>query len=232
MAYLKKTVNTKNIIFNYKYYSARYGKRKHKGGRTAPTSEQQKRINKRIQNQKRIWTICEHFNLQDYYITLTYRKCDRPADMEEATAILSKTLARLSRALKRQGVKLSYMTVTEYGKLGTVHHHVLIKNRFPIGEYINDKLWGYGKLQYEKVYTSSILQLAKYFVKGDSESSEKKYTQSRDIITPKPKTEIIKAERWSITPKAPAGYDVVDIYDGTDERFGCPYLEYIMVKRE
>ena len=230
--YLYKTVVTPQAIFCYKYYSLRYGKRGTRGVNISRTSDQQKTVNRRLAAQRRLWTICNNFRRSDYFITLTYRRDERPEDMDAAVRNAGRALARLSRILKRQGVKLSYYLMTERGAKGAVHHHILIRNCFDLGIIFSKKIWKHGAVQVKDIYTSSMLQLGRYFLKGDSAGSDKRYSQSRDIIAPKPKVEVIKAAKWRSKPRPKKGYDIIDIVDGVSEGFGMPYQEYIMVKRE
>lgn len=227
-----KTVNTPYAIFCYKYYSTRYRKRCNRSGKRSSTKEQQRAINKRLAAHKRLWTICNNFKRSDYFITLTYRRDARPDDIETAIRCAGAALARLSRILKRHGVKLSYYLMTERGTKGAVHHHVLIRNNFDLGLMFSKKIWKHGAVQVKDIYTSSMLQLGKYFLKGDSAESEKRYSQSRDVIAPKPKVEVIKAAKWHKKPRVKKGYEITDLVDGISAGFGFPYQEYIFVKRE
>ena len=230
--YLYKTVVTPQAIFCYKYYSLRYGKRGTRGTNISRTSDQQKAVNRRLAAHKRLWTICANFKRTDHFLTFTYRRDARPADMDEAVKCAGKAMARLSRILKRQGVKLSYYLMTERGERGAVHHHVLIRNNFDVGLIFGKRIWTHGAVQVKEIYTDSMLALGRYFLKGDSAASEKRYSQSRDVIAPKPKVEVIKAAKWRSKPRPKKGYDVIDVVDGVSEGFGMPYQEYIMVKRE
>lgn len=238
--YLKKTVNTPFAIFVYKYNSWRYGRKATRGPNGEKTNDRQKLINKRIARHKRIWTICDNFDKQDYYITLTYRMKDRPDSIDEAMKIISYELGKVSRILKSKEKKLKYFHICERGQKGAVHHHLLIKNNFSIsdlelrrdGKKRKLNLWSYGKMMVEKVYSYDVIKLAKYFVKGDSEESEKRYSQSRDVICPEPKIEIIKAEKWRVIPEAKIGYDILEVQEGIDGMYGKGYQEYIQVRRE
>ena len=76
-----------------------------------------------------------------------------------------------------------------------------------------------------------VIKLAKYFVKGDSDKSEKDYTQSKYLKQPKIHKKIIKAERWAGIPKPKKGYAIQSVYDGFHDFSGYPYQEYVMVRR-
>ena len=234
MPYLQKMVITPNAIFTYKNNSARYGKKGKRGERIGPTSEQQKKINKRIARHKKLWTICKWFRNTDYLLTLTYRLADRPKTAKEAHAIAGKVMAKLSRILKAKGIKLSYKLMTERGERGAVHHHVLIKNTFNIGIFFEKRLWEYGAVHYdpEEMKRTKIIQIAKYFVKGDSDDSEKLFSKSRDLVCPKPLVKIIPADDWRDKPIVKKNYELWDFADGVEGERGTMYQEYIMVKRE
>ncbi len=230
MPYVYKEVTTAGAIFCYKHYSARYGKRASRGANTTPTTDQQRAVNKRLATQRRLWTICDYFKKNDYFITLTYRRSERPESIEEAMKEFSRCFAKVGRVLKKRDIKLTYMHMCERGTHGAVHHHVLIKNTFEPSLIIN--AWTRGSVNVQKVYSSDMLKLGMYFLKGNSQNSEKRFSQSRNIIAPKPKVRIIKAERWTDKPRPRNGYDVANITDGTDLEYGFQYQEYIMVKRE
>ena len=230
--YLRKTVETPWCIFRYQYHAARYGKKGKRRGNIFKSSEIQKAINKKIASQKRLWLICKYFSRDDYFLTFTYRRSERPENIDMAMRMMSKALQKLARKLKAKGIKLSYFHTCERGERGGVHHHVLIKNRFAIGDLFNADIWPYGKVIYEEVYSKGVVRLAEYFVKGDSESSEKKYSQSRDLITPKPKVEVIKSDGWLDKPRGKKGYDMVNLIDGIDGYAGKMYQGYMLVRRE
>lgn len=234
MPYIQTKVVTPNAIFIHKHNSARYGKKGKRGERIGPTSEQQKEINKRISSQKWLWTICQWFRSTDYYLTFTYRKSDRPDSIKEASRIAGTVMGKLRRILKSRGKKLSYVLVTERGERGAVHHHVLIKNNFNIGIFFEKGLWSYGGVRYdpEEMKRKKIIQLAKYFIKGDSDKSEKVFSKSRDLVAPKPQVKIIPAEGWREKPIIKKGYELWNYDDGIECERGTFYQGYIMVKRE
>lgn len=234
MPYIQTKVVTPNAIFISKHNSARYGKKGKRGERIGPTSEQQKEINKRISSQKWLWTICQWFRSTDYFLTFTYRLSDRPESIKEAHSIAGKVLGKLRRILKSRGKKLSYVLRTERGERGAVHHHVLIKNTFNIGIFFEKGLWSYGVVRYdpEEMKRKKIIQLAKYFIKGDSEKSEKAFSKSRDLVAPKPQVKIIPAEGWREKPVIKKGYELWNYNEGVEWERGTFYQGYILVKRE
>lgn len=234
MAYIQKLVVTPNATFTYKHYSARYGKKGKRGERIGPTSQQQKKINMRIARHKILWTICWWFRRDDYLLTLTYRRADRPETAKEAAAKAGKALSKLRRILKDDGIKLSYMLMTERGERGAIHHHVLIKNRFNIGIFFDKRLWEYGGVHHDPEFMKNtpIIKIAKYFVKGNSDNSEKLFSKSRDLICPKPEVKIIPADTWREKPVIKKGYELWNLAEGVECERGTIYQEYIMVRRE
>ena len=131
--------------------------------------------------------------------------------------------------MKKKNIPLTYTAMTERGIKGGLHHHLIIKNVFDIGIIIS--LWEYGKVHIENIYTDSMYDLAMYFVKGDSEKSEKDFTSSRNMKKPKIKYRIVKAERWTSTPRAKKHYEIIHRFDGFHDFSGFPYQEYVMVRR-
>ncbi len=232
LPYIKQTVRAGNTIFTYKYFSLRYGLRNiARGPNEGRYTEYQKKINENLRNKKLIWYLCENFSKGDWWITLNYRRGERPEDIIRAESNLKKVLAKLRRQLKKQGIAFSYMAMTEQGKKGGLHHHIVIRNNFDVGMIIKNKMWPHGKVIIDDIYTESLCDLADYFVKGDSKESEKRYTRSRNLRPPKIKKTVVPAKGWAKAPKPKKGYDIAHQYNGFHDFSGYPYQEYTQVRR-
>lgn len=237
MPYIKMTVKAGNDEYIYKYHSHRYAKKSDRGKNIKPTTKEQKKINKRIAQRKRQWTASSNFERGDWYITLTYRKSERPQDNRTAAKILSDTLGKLRRRLKRAGIPLYYMSSTERGTKGAVHHHLLIKSNFNIGLLL--ELWTFGRIDTVSVYTDSMAELSEYFTKDISgkhankqavKAKETIYSSSRNLKKPKITKQVIKAKTFTDVPINKKGCTIIHFYSGFQSEAGYLYQEYIQTK--
>lgn len=240
MPYIKMTVKAGNDEYTYKYHTHRYAKKSERGKNIRPTTKEQKKINKRLAYRKRQWTISSNFERGDWYITLTYRKNERPEDNKAAAKILSDTLGKLRRKLKRKGIPLYYISSTERGTKGAVHHHLIIKNNFDIGMLI--ELWKLGRVDSVSVYTDSMAELGAYFTKDIEggkhankqavKAKETIYGASRNLKKPKITKQVVKAKTFSDVPTNKKGYTIIHFYKNFQSEAGYLYQEYIQTKTE
>ena len=226
MPYVKKTVKTKGNIFVYKHYAFRYGKKIPRGKNQHSTPPRQREINKRIQGDKMQWILLENFEQGDWWVEFNYRQGTRPDDIDTATLQIRKARENLARRLKRKGITLTYMQMTERGDYGGLHHHMIIKNNFDVG--LLKDVWPYGKVIIDDVYSENLIKLAGYFAKGRKETNEKRYSRSRNLVVPEPEVEIISRAKWTKEPKPQKGYEIYDLYNGYHSMIGYEYQRYIM----
>lgn len=251
MPYLKTEVKCGPYIFTYKGFALRYLKKNARGPNIKITTEAQKARNQYYSRRKRIWLIATNFSKGDLWITLTYKKNNRPADMAGAKKDRTKFIRKIRNHCKKNNIRFIYMGMTEIGMRGGVHHHFIMKNGIDESKIFQAwKNFGFVKIgaigdieteiqsdefdEYEeqKKHTEDdVIRLAKYFVKGDSDKSEKNYIQSRYLKQPKIRKQIIKAERWTGIPKPKKGYTIQSVYDGFHDFSGFPYQEYLMIRR-
>ena len=230
MQYIQKTIYAGEHIFTEKCFSARYGKKNvPRGPNIKKCSDEQKRRNELQKKKRIIWLICENFRKGDWWITFTYRRADRPEDLKSAKKQRKKFIRRLRDILKRMGIPFVYMAMTERGTKGGLHHHFIIRNNFDIG--IIAKLWEWGKVIIDDIYSDSLYDVAEYFTKGDSEESEKDFTKSKNLRQPRIKIKVVKAERWVSDPKPKKDYYIVHLWNGFHDFSGFPYQEYVQVRR-
>lgn len=228
--YLKKTVKAGACIFTYKHHAFRYGKKYLRSANHSETTPKQREINRRISADKKIWTFLENFEKGDFWVEFNYRPDTRPNEIETAFKNIQKLLQRLARILKKQGIRLTYMQMTERGKLGGLHHHIAFKNNFDPALLI--KLWENGKVITDKIYSDNLIKLAEYYVKGRSENGDKKYSQSRNLKQAVIKTEIMKNDKWEKDPKPRKGYVIHDLFNGYHEIIGYEYQRMIQKRIE
>ena len=159
MAYIEKTIIAGEHIFKEKSFSARYGKKNiPRGPNWNECSEVQRRRNELLKKKRIVWNICTNFKKSDWWVTLTYRRTERPDSMVMAKKQRSRFIRRLREKLKKKDIPLTYNAMTERGVKGGLHHHFIIKNVFDIGIIIS--LWEHGKVHIENIYTDSMYDLS------------------------------------------------------------------------
>lgn len=235
MPYIKTIWIAGNTIEVAKTYSARYGKKIARGPNQNKTPEAVKRYNAQIAERELRLLINENFGHRDYYITLTYRRGERP-DPETARKQIDKFIRALRRVYQKAGVEFRWIVVTEY-KRKAIHHHLII-NRYHIGEIVD--LWPYGYPQIKLLdNTGDYARLAAYLIKetcstfGEAGSpSKKRWRCSRNLRKPKVKKQVIHAEHWADDPKPVKGYQIVrdSVYMDVSPVTGFPYQWYRMIR--
>ena len=221
MPYIKRSVSCGGCLFEYKHYSFRYGKKGIRGANKGKTVARQKEINNRIKRDRKTWVLLENFQKGDIWVELNYRQGTRPDDIDTAFKKIQVFLAKLSRTVKRHGGKLTYMQVTERGAGGGLHHHIIFRNNFD--KALLTKYWNYGKVIIDEVYSDNLYQLASYYAKGRKEENEKRYSQSRNLVIPEVKVEVVSQSSWKKEPKAKKGYEFVEVYNGYHDIIGYEY---------
>ena len=158
--------------------------------KSKPTKEVQQKLNE-INAANKFVRICNtNFKSTDYKIELTYREEFNPKSEEEAATQLRNFLRRLKNYRKKNGLsELKYVAVTEKGsKKGRYHHHLIINGDISLRDLV--ALWGKGRvgtdiLQFNE---NGIADLARYMLKRSTAPSKKKWSSSKNLIHPQPKT--------------------------------------------
>lgn len=226
MPYLKKTVSCAGNIFVYKYFAFRHGKKVLRGRNKLKTPPCQKEVNRRIQADKNIWKFLANFKQGDWWVEFTYRQGTRPDDIDTAVEHIQKMSRNLYRRLQRKDIELFYMRMTERGDFGGLHHHIVFRNNFDPGILV--KLWPYGKVIIDDIYSENLIKLAEYFAKGRKATNEKRYSATHNLVVPEAKVEIISRSSWTKEPKPKQGYEIYDLYNGYHDVIGYEYQRYIM----
>ena len=162
------------------------GTRGGKRARRKPSTEAQKKLNKRHREEKLVRLLHANFTPEDLEIHLTYR--DQPESDEAAKKELANFLRRVRRHMKKNGLgDLKYIAVTERGKRGgRYHHHVTIGGG--IDRDTLESLWtnGYANSRRLQFTEDGLRGLGHYVVK--SPVGKKAWTASRNLVDPEPKT--------------------------------------------
>ena len=236
MAYIKNTfIYPDGTLEIEKVYSSRYGRHIRNGPREKPTIEEVEKINIRNRVKKLRRLLRANFYEDDYHITLTYPKDNRPTP-DIAKKILKRYVAKLRKEYKKRGHALKYIIVTEYHNKA-IHHHMVINNPENMEKVIK-ACWEYGHVNFSPLYADGDYEeLAEYFLKETRKTrAENKnkacYMRSRNLVEPVKKTEVVKASSWREIPKAPKGYylDKKTLSAGISDLTGRPYQYYTLVK--
>lgn len=239
MGYFKTSIEAGATIEVTKSYTKRIGG-KRKGSREQPTPEEMEKVNQKNAERTLRLKINANFGVDDPFITLTYKKDERPKPAE-AKKNIKKLIGSLREEFKKLGTDLKYINVTEY-KNKAIHHHLLINHIE--GQDVSKmvcRLWKFGRPdfkylddtgQYKDLAAYLIKETAKTFKENDG-GHKQRYSCSRNLIMPTPKTEIIKkAVKWLADPKPKKGYyiDKDTVYNGVNPFTGRQFQRYTMVK--
>lgn len=242
MPYMKsKCVAGKTIEYEY-YYTyradAKGGVRRKKANRTP---EAQQKVNRRMAEKKLTRIMNENFSGEDYYITFSYRKEERPSK-EGLKRDIRKLLNGMRKKWRGERKELKYIWAAEVGERGVVHIHMVVNSAENMSKYIRE-LWGKGWICIKPLDKSGqYRKLAEYFVKYSAKTMKtdegyikKSYCSSKNLIIPEPKKRKIKARnRYNHTIEIPVGYyiDKESIKEAWHEVTGYMYFTYTLVKGE
>ena len=241
MAYKKKTYRFRNAIEVEEYHTARYGapgQRRLK--KKKPTPEQIEKINQ-INKEKN----CRHklranFDINDYFVTLTYTKDNRPEDMDAAKEDFKKLIRYLRKAYRKRGQELKWIRNIECGTRNAWHVHMVI-NRIQDTDTILAAGWCHGHILNQLLYQKGeFRELAAYITKtprNDSRLKEASYSTSRNLPVPEPEEKTyIRFRTWKEEPVIEKGFymDKDSFYEGENPVTGYPYRIYTLfrIKRE
>ena len=210
--------------------------------RKKPTKEDIRRQNqwKRERDLRRL--IKWNFSRHDYWMTLTYRKGDRPS-WEQMKEDVRKMIRKVREKYRKMGAELKYVYRLQIGKRGGPHIHILA-NRIPGKEtdILFAETWEKGHINFRTIYDSGgFRDLAEYIAKPLEEwepEEVKRYHPSRNLIRKEPKEKLIRrrslVDRQGrlISPKAPKGYyiDPDSVRMGINPVTGFAYRHYTLIK--
>lgn len=239
MPYYKTTIVAGKTIEVIKSYTKRVGA-KVRAGKKKPTAEEIEKVNQANAERTLRLKINANFGEDDLYITLTYRRDERPTP-KQAKENIKGLINTLKKEFKKLGAELKYIHVTEY-KNKSIHHHLLINHvdGQDVAKMVR-QAWKFGRPAFKFLDdTGQYKKLAAYFIKETSKTfrennggHKQRYSCSRNLIIPVPKTEIIRtAKKWLEEPKPIKGYyiDKETVYNGIDPFNGRKYQKYTMIQ--
>lgn len=238
MPYIKKTTKAGDTVEVIKYFSGRYGKKGNRKEHYQPTPNDVAENNKKYAEQKLTNILNANFKSNDWFITLTYFKDQRPQTPQEVLKRGQKFLADIKKEYQKAGIEFKYIYVTVYFGCAP-HYHLVLPD---IDIRLINRHWKYGSIKSEPLYHSwganDFKKLAEYLIKNtDKQFSrpdsvfKRRYHASKNLKIPKPKIKVIKAERWVDEPRPPKGYIIappgVENYECRLTGLPCQYYRLI-----
>ena len=236
MAYKKKTYRFRNAIEVEMYHSDKYRapgqgrKKKQKLSQEQTEKKNQRNKEKRCRRKMR-----EHFRANDYYVTLTYARENRPSSMEEAKKDFARMIKKLRREYASAGKELKWIRNIEVGTRGAWHVHLVI-NRIPNLDIILQGVWPHCRVYYQLLYErGGFRKLAEYITKTpktDKHLRETNYSTSRNLPIPDPEVKIIGSGTWKKKPVIPKGWylDQESFWEGINPVTGYPSRSYTLLR--
>lgn len=236
--YIRKTYNLGGYREVVEYHNGRYGapgeKRRQ---RRKPTSEQRRKQNARQKMINCRRKLRAHFSPGDYFLTLTYRKEDRPADMETAKDHLRRFLRQIRKKYKKLSREMKWIANIEVGSRGAWHVH-LVLNRIPDLDTAAAAAWPHGRIQQQLLYEDGAFdRLAAYMTKSpDTEERlvESHFSSSRNLPIPEPEVHIFRHHKTWKAIRIPRGWllDTNSVTEGINPVTGYPYRTYTLRRIE
>ena len=235
--HLTKWSRAGRYIFINNYSPRSYGapcKKRIKRMRDTPKA--MKKYNNHKRAEKLQMLIILNFD-RGYHITLDYPKDSRPETYEEAESNLRKCLYKVSRRLKKKGIRFKYIAVTERGKrAAALHHHLIIEGSSLILEEL-EEVWG-DHLKIFKMYEDGAYKdLAEYIIKIETKEEQTKgkakYHRSRNLSEPTVRRSLVPGPILD-EPEIPKGYvlEQGSFVDGYNDVLGIRYQSYTVKKAE
>lgn len=216
MPWIEKTVDCGSVKFVKKYFSTRYGTkgqvfRSNSGGETSAAQE---RVNDKNKVERFSILANANFVEDDYFLTFTYKRENRPESVETAKVQWTKFLRKLRTHYKRSGTELKYLWCLEY-KNAVFHFHLLCNNT-DINAKIFRKLWNYGNVHIETLDNRNYHSVGEYMMKEqyldkpERTKSRRCYGSSKNLYRPEADIKILEADDWKEQPTAEEGYIIDD----------------------
>lgn len=207
-----------------------------RGEKKKRTPEDIARQNKTNREKKLQRLILANFKEGDWHLILKYRPEDRPSEFKEAKKQVRKFIADMRKEYKKAGIPFKYIVITEKGKKGALHQHLVIEDITEGGiitTKLVKKLWKCGNTTFIDLYEDGEYKnLAEYIVKKETKDNNEwaTYSRSRNMVIPEPEKEIIHRRTWKKEPKPEKGFYIIadSVVNGINPVTGYPYQHYAM----
>lgn len=236
MSYTGNRRHFKNAIEVEEYHTARYGAPGQKRAkRRKATPEEIEKINQYNREKLARWKLRANFNVHDYFTDLTYRKDERPPNMDTAKKDFQKFIREVRNQYKKRGYELKWMRNIEVGTKNGWHIHLVI-NRYPDTDVILAEAWRKGKVINELMYQKGEFRLLAAYItktpKTDPRLKETSYSTSRNLPVPEPEKKVyLKWETWK-NVRVPKGFylDQDSLHEGVNPVTGYRYRHYTLLR--
>lgn len=236
-----------NVIEVEEYLDGRYGAPGEKRAeKKKATPEEIARVNQWNKEKKARHRLRMYFHVNDYFITLTYKKEARPPDMKTVKRHFRDFYTYLRKEYRKRGQELRWIRNIENTATDNWHIHVVV-NRISDTDVILSKAWSHGKVRdkqllYEKGEFRRLAQYitkdeksqAKYLEEGilDHKITEASYSTSKNMPLPEP--DVKKLDRWPKEPKVRKGFylEKESYFEGKNKFTHYPYRHYTMIRIE
>lgn len=243
-----------NILEHEIKAKGKYGRPGEKRGKRSKATPEQIKKQNHWNRMKYIYRVL-NLNFRERFstfITLTYRKDERPDTIEAVKDHKKKFISAMRKEYRKYGEEFKWICRIEVGKRGGKHMHLIINDIPGVDmKKLITKHWPYGNPDIKDVYDLASNNLAEYFTKildevdGQLSWMEDKdavsalgCTCSRNLVKPEAKRSEYKkrtleqAVRFGI--KATKGYrvDEQSIKYGVNPFTGYTYLHYREVRCE
>lgn len=226
-------------------YAGNYGaKGESRAKKQKATPEQIKKQNQLNKEKRMRRLIKANFSKGDMWVTLKYKKGERP-DIYSVKTDLKKFIDAMRRRYKKAGCEFKFIYRLEIGKQGGVHIHMIVPRIRGADLDIQD-VWQQGRVNFESLDDGDYKELASYITKPPDESVDKqlslfplevrrefvKYSSSRNLIRPVPerkefkKRTVRKILREGIQPTKGYYIDKSSIVTGINQYTGMSYIHY------
>lgn len=154
--------------------------------RCRPTSDIQKRLNRKNREKWLLRLVRENFGRDDYISTLTFGKGNEPDSLEDMQRIIRNYLIRLRRRYRKAGAELKYIYTIERGKRnGRWHCHLFLSGGVSRDEI--EECWGLGYANTRRLQPDEdgLAALVHYLTKGQ-DGGFRSWTSSKNLMRPEP----------------------------------------------
>lgn len=148
MPWVQKTTHAGKCIYIQRHYSSRYGSKNKctRGSNYGKTSEAQAAVNNRQACLQQEMIFNANFGPGDLTATFTFRKADRPKDLQEIKKLWAAYMAKLRYAYKKAGVEFKWMRAIETPDKNP-HIHMALSGI----DLTKLPRWPYGRVEYVPV---------------------------------------------------------------------------------
>ena len=243
----RKISEFKNAIEIEEFLDGRYGAPGEKRGeKKKATPEQIERVNQWNREKKARHRLRMYFDVNDWFMTLTYPRDKKPPDMKTVQKHLKAFNEYMRKEYRKRGYELRWIRNIECGPREDNWHVHLVINQIPDADIIASKAWKkfgtvrdkqrlYDKGEFKKLaqyLTKNEKTEEKYVEAGilDHKVNEANYSTSRNMPLPEPKVK--RFVRWPKEPRIPKGWyiDKEAYYEGINKATGYPYRHYTLIR--